>query len=87
MSFKFVKSFQLYIPKDPQPPESWTEPLNCTEERSQFWNLNGARVVGSFDSLHVNVYSNNITPSSPYPVMVFIFGGAYHRCEKKLGNL
>lgn len=34
-------------------------------------------IDGSFDALHVNVFTNNLRPSAPYPVLVWIHGGAY----------
>lgn len=68
---------QLNISKlfqDAQPPIPWHNqpPLNCTTQGPPFWGINGltGEIVGSFDALHVNVYTNNIRPESPYPVMV-----------------
>jgi hypothetical protein len=68
-----------FLHQDPQLPDPWTEPLNCTGDGSQFWNFNGfqQRVVGSFDSLHINVFTNNLQPIEPYPVMVYVHGGGY----------
>lgn len=65
--------------QEPETPEPWIEPLNCTGEGSQFWNANGwqQRVVGSFDSLHVNVFTDNLQPEVLYPVMFYIHGGSY----------
>ena len=45
-----------------------------------FNEITGA-VQGSFDSLHINVFSHDINPETLYPVMVYIPGGAYHRSE------
>jgi carboxylesterase type B len=69
----------MQFSKDPQPPEPWIETLNCTAEGPNFWGVDliTGEFSGSFDSLHVNVYSNNIFPETPYPVMVYIHGGSY----------
>lgn len=32
---------------------------------------------GSFDALHVNIFTNNLNPAQAYPVMVFVHGGNY----------
>jgi carboxylesterase type B len=35
------------------------------------------RFEGSLDAMHVNVYSKNINPEKPAPVMVYIHGGCW----------
>lgn len=67
--------------QDAIPPILWQAPLNCTTQRSPFWGVNGLtqRIEGDFDALHLNVYTNNVSPAndSRYPVMVWIHGGGW----------
>jgi hypothetical protein len=60
--------------RDPQPPEPWTEKLDCTVESEPFCNMNflTAEYEGQLDSMFINVYTNNIKPSKSYPVMVWV---------------
>ena len=37
----------------------------------------GAQFGGDLDSMHMNVYTNNLTPQSRYPVLLWIFGGGF----------
>lgn len=62
---------------DPQPPEEWTEPLDCTKEGPPFSNVFflDNQYQGELNGVHINVYTNNINPSAPYPVLVWIHGG------------
>lgn len=65
---------------DPQPPESWTEPLDCTKEGPPFPNiffLNN-QYEGDLNGVHINVYTNNINPSEPYAVLLWIHGGGVY---------
>ena len=32
---------------------------------------------GSDDSMHINVFTKDLKPATPYAVMVFIYGGAF----------
>lgn len=59
---------------DPQPPEKWTVPLDCTKEGSPFCNVNflNGQYEGELDAMFINIYTNNIEPSKPYPVMVWV---------------
>jgi carboxylesterase type B len=52
-------------------------PLNCTTQGPPFWGFHDGRIRGSFDALHVNVYTNNMNPTANFPVMVFIHGGGW----------
>lgn len=62
---------------DPQPPENWTEPLDCTKEGPPFCNVFFAdqKYQGELSGVHINVFTNNIDPKVPYPVLVWIHGG------------
>lgn len=59
---------------EPQAPESWLEPLDCTEQGSPFCNMNfiSGQYEGELDAMFINVYTNNINPAKPYPVMVWV---------------
>jgi cholinesterase len=59
---------------DPQPPESWSEKLNCTEQSEAFCNMNflTRQYEGKLDAMYINVYTNEIKPKKPYPVMVWV---------------
>lgn len=50
-------------------------PLDCTSQGPPFWGMHEGIIRGSFDALHVNVYTNNLNPETAFPVMVFIHGG------------
>ncbi|XP_059052235.1 venom carboxylesterase-6-like [Achroia grisella] len=65
--------------KDPQQPTPWSGvrdatqgPPNCLQYEPSVRN-----VTGNEDCLYVNVYTPNLNPGKPMPVMVFIHGGAY----------
>lgn len=60
--------------RDPEQPEPWIEPLDCTKEGPAFCNTNflNGQFEGELDAVHLNVYTNNIKPQKPYPVMVWV---------------
>jgi len=60
--------------RDPQPPDYWTEPLDCSEQGSPFCNISfiNDEYEGELDAMFINVYTNNIRPNKPYPVMVWV---------------
>lgn len=61
-------------------PIAWNTvaPLNCTTQGPPFWGLNErGDVEGDFDSLHVNVFTRDINPAAPFPVLVWIHGGGW----------
>jgi cholinesterase len=62
---------------DPQPPESWTQPLDCTKEGPPFSNVFflDNQYQGELTGVHINVYTNDINPSTTRPVLVWIHGG------------
>ncbi|KAG5680927.1 hypothetical protein PVAND_010403 [Polypedilum vanderplanki] len=69
--------------RDPVPPSNWTEVLNCTAQGFRFPQIDltltpqGGVFEGDLDSMHINVYTNNLNPQSKYPVMVWIHGGGF----------
>lgn len=65
--------------KDPRPVVPWTVPRDCSREGPQFWGFSEETGMpeGDFDSLHVNVFTNNLVPAEAYPVMIWIHGGAF----------
>jgi carboxylesterase type B len=60
--------------RDPEPPEAWTEKLDCTEESEAFCNMNflSGQYEGKLDAVNINVYTNEIKPKNAYPVMVWV---------------
>ncbi|KAG5684334.1 hypothetical protein PVAND_013569 [Polypedilum vanderplanki] len=62
---------------DPQPPENWSEPLDCTKEGPAFSNVFflDNQYQGDLSGVHINVYTNNINPTKPYAVLLWIHGG------------
>lgn len=60
--------------RDPQPPKSWTQPLDCTQQGPAFCNVNflSGEYEGDLDAMFLNLYTNDIAPSKPFPVMVWV---------------
>lgn len=69
--------------KSPMPVEPWTRIRNCQKaspkplQKHIFMDM----VEGSEDCLYLNIYSKNIKPPKPLPVMVWIFGGGFQLGE------
>ncbi|KAJ8723120.1 hypothetical protein PYW08_003032 [Mythimna loreyi] len=66
--------------KAPQPPLPWEGIRKATDHGPtcpQKCIFTEAIIPGSEDCLYLNVYSPDIMPTSPLPVMVFIHGGGY----------
>jgi carboxylesterase type B len=66
--------------EDPQPPETWTEPLDATSEGPSFYcrDFITGKIGGQLDALHMNVYTTNVQSIKKLqPVIVFIHGGGF----------
>ncbi|XP_055628008.1 esterase B1-like [Toxorhynchites rutilus septentrionalis] len=67
--------------RDAQPPNPWTEPLDCTVQGAECYQISKLLkdVIGSEDCLHINVYTKNLGNDNLAPVMLYIHGGAFMR--------
>lgn len=68
--------------KSPRPLSKWTETLDATKPGDSCWlfdklNPYEKKIIGSDDCLHLNIYTPDLTPSKPLPVMVYFHGGRY----------
>uniref|UniRef100_A0A182JKE7 Carboxylic ester hydrolase n=1 Tax=Anopheles atroparvus TaxID=41427 RepID=A0A182JKE7_ANOAO len=65
--------------RDPSPPETWTEVLDCTKQCEPCFHFDRRvnKIVGSEDSLKLNIFAKTINSSKPLPVMVYIYGGGF----------
>ncbi|KAG7305785.1 hypothetical protein JYU34_009921 [Plutella xylostella] len=66
--------------KPPQPLKPWSgvrSALKHGPNCHQYDNLMKMVIPGSEDCLYLNVYTKDIKPSKPLPVMIFIHGGAF----------
>lgn len=75
------KIANLSLFQSPQSPESWNDVRDATVSLStkiscQLDQKDG-KVTGSEDCLYLNVYTPNITPLEPLPVMFYIHGGGF----------
>lgn len=65
--------------RGPEEPEPWKGVLDCSEVKNKPVQNNLVLRIyeGSEDCLHLNVYSRNLKPDKPLPVLVWIYGGAF----------
>ncbi|KAH8330280.1 hypothetical protein KR067_000760, partial [Drosophila pandora] len=69
--------------KAPVEPDHWTEVRRCTRVRSKPCQVNIVLnlVQGSEDCLYLNVYTRELHPHKPLPVLVWIYGGGFQMGE------
>lgn len=69
--------------KDPQPPEKWTIPIDCTREVVSYCNFMGLK-IGKEDAAGINVYirSDAVKSNKLLPVFVYIHGGKLHKINR-----
>ncbi|XP_055604380.1 uncharacterized protein LOC129752629 [Uranotaenia lowii] len=65
--------------KAPLEPEPWTEVFDCSQQCLPCYHLDRRiqKIVGSEDSLRLNVFTKVIDTKNPLPVMVYIYGGGF----------
>lgn len=63
----------------PQPADPWTDVKDCTQpcEKPLQENFVFTKYKGSEDCLYLNVFTKNLNPEKPAPVMVWIYGGGF----------
>lgn len=77
------KAVGEYRFKSPRPLSKWSdEILDATKPGDSCWlfdklNPYEKKVIGSGDCLHLNIYSPDLTPRKPLPVMIYFHGGRY----------
>ncbi|EAT32300.1 AAEL015578-PA [Aedes aegypti] len=59
--------------------KKWINPLDCTQQSLPCYHFDRRinEIVGSEDSLKINVFTKTINPLKPLPVMVYIYGGGF----------
>ncbi|EDW55240.1 esterase B1 [Drosophila sechellia] len=69
--------------KAPVEPEHWSEVKRCTHVRAKPCQVNIVlkQVQGSEDCLYLNVYTRELHPHRPLPVLVWIYGGGFQMGE------
>nr|XP_013116638.1 unnamed protein product [Stomoxys calcitrans] len=69
--------------KAPVEPEPWSGIKRCTHVRSKpcQYNIIMKQCQGQEDCLYLNVYTKQLNPSRPMPVMVWIYGGGFQMGE------
>lgn len=67
----------------PQEPEPWTGVKKCTKARAKPTQMNIilGMMQGNEDCLYLNVFTKDVNPDKPFPVLVWIFGGAFQLGE------
>ncbi|XP_055847644.1 esterase B1-like [Episyrphus balteatus] len=65
--------------KAPLPPDPWTNVKDCTQpcEKPLQENFVFTKCKGSEDCLYLNVFTKNVKPEKPAPVMIWIYGGGF----------
>ncbi|KAH8310438.1 hypothetical protein KR044_001355, partial [Drosophila immigrans] len=67
--------------KEPQDATPWNGILDCLEPREKCLQINKLtlELEGSEDCLYLNIAAKKLNGDKPLPVMVYIYGGAFHR--------
>ncbi|XP_055537412.1 esterase B1-like [Wyeomyia smithii] len=67
--------------EDAQPPTPWKDPLDCTVQGPGCYQYSKLldKIIGSEDSLHMNVFTKNLGKEHLLPVLLYIHGGAFMR--------
>lgn len=62
--------------KAPVPPENWTDVLDATKDCPSYVlsenMFEGNKTTGTEDAGFINVFTKNVSPKKPYPVMVYV---------------
>ncbi|XP_036329405.1 esterase B1-like [Rhagoletis pomonella] len=67
----------------PEEPEPWTDVRRCTREHPKpcQHNIILKQVQGREDCLYLNVFTKELHPQKPLPVLVWIYGGGFQMGE------
>lgn len=59
--------------REPQPTEKWEEPLNASGNVLSYYSyFPGFPLTGQENAGILNIFTKNLNPENPYPVMVWV---------------